>query len=133
MIKDKKTIADSSAGVRTSPLLCAVNSSETLLELYRDYTDAEKLGWMISNYNQLEKKFYNVVRENQNLKIKNEKLNKRVKEDELKYPSQLNGEKYVSVKAYFKLRERYKQMEDRFWEVVQELNTLKSNTECERL
>lgn len=133
MNSEKKVEVAPSSGNIANALLCAVNSSDTLLELYRDYTDKEKLHWIIRDYKTLEKKFRNVVLENKNLKAKNEKLNKRIKEDDLQYPSQLNGEKYVSVKAYFKLRERYKQMEDRFWEVMQELNNLKSNSDCERL
>jgi len=110
-----------------------MSQQEPLLELYREFSDKEKLGWIIRDFNLLKKRFSRLQRENNNLKVRNEKLSKKIKEDDLQYPSKLSGQTTVSVKAYFKLRERYKQMEERFWEVNQELNKLKGESTCEKL
>lgn len=112
--------------------LCQVNSSDTLLELHRKFTDKEKFSWIIKEHNSLKNKYQDLVLENKNLKIKNQKLKKQIDDDGLQYPSQFNGKYHVSVKAYSKLQERYGQLNDRFWEVMQELNKIK-NADCELL
>ena len=106
-----------------------MNSEEPLLKLHRDFTDKEKLDWLRIDYRKLEKKLSEIELENENLKIRNKKLSDKIKKDDLQFPSALNGEKTVSVKAYFKLRKMYDDLDKRFWEVIQELNQYKIKEE----
>ncbi|MES2620226.1 MAG: hypothetical protein V4615_05170 [Bacteroidota bacterium] len=107
-------------------------SADTLLELYREYSVTEKLGWIIRDYKKLEAKFKRVVTENAALKIRNEKLQQQIKDEDIKLASSLKGQKTVNVKAYMKLMRRSQMFEERVWELVQELNKLKGETD-ERL
>jgi len=77
-----------------------MSQQEPLLELYREHSDKEKLAWVIRDYNLLQKSFHRIQRENNNLKVRNEKLSKKIKEDDLQYPSKINGQTTVSVKGY---------------------------------
>jgi hypothetical protein len=108
-------------------------SQDTLLELYRDFTDKERLSWIIRDYKALERKFQNIVSENNALKIKNQKLQQQIKDEEIQLASSLKGQKTVTVKAYMKLLRRCQMFEERVWELVQERNKLKGDAECERL
>jgi regulator of replication initiation timing len=98
------------------------NSAAILLELYRYFSDKEKLNWIISDYKKLERKFKNVVSENNSLKIRNAKLKQQIKDEEIHLASSLKGQKTVTVKAYMKLLRRCQMFEERVWELVKERN-----------
>lgn len=102
-----------------------LNEDEVLLRLNRIFTEKEKLAWLAKEYNLLIRKYKIINGEKDNLVAKNIKLSKKINEDSLQYPSTLNGSTHVTVKAYMKLYERYNALDKRFWEVVQELNSLK--------
>lgn len=104
---------------------------EPLLELHRNFSDKEKLEWLISEHRILKKEFQKVVSENKTLKIENSKFRKQIKDDDLQLPSTLNGRETVTVKAYMKLRRRCGMFETRVWELVSERNRLQ--VDCERL
>lgn len=99
--------------------------NEPLLEIYRKLSDKEKLAWVRETLRELSNKYEKLKQQNVNLTKKNQKLQDKINRDSIQYPSQLNGQSFVSVKAYFKLQERYKELDKRFWEMVQELNQLK--------
>lgn len=111
----------------------APDSPDTLLELYRDFTDKEKLHWILKDYKALERKYEKAVAETKALKIKNDKLIQQMKDEEIQLASSFRGQKTVTVKAYMKLLRRCQMYEERVWELVQERNKLKGDVDCERL
>jgi uncharacterized protein YdcH (DUF465 family) len=110
-----------------------VQEPEILLELHRELTDKEKLAFLTQKFKKLVKKYKDQCWLNTKLVDERERLKKRIEEDEIKYPSTYQGGKNISVKAYFKLYEKYKDLDQRFWEVVQERNSLKNAEPCEKL
>lgn len=102
-----------------------IDDDEMLLRLNRLFTDKEKLAWLGKEYGLLRRKYKIINSEKDNLVNKNIKLSKKIHEDSLQYPSTINGSTHVTVKAYMKLYEKYKSLDKRFWELVQELNAIK--------
>lgn len=96
--------------------------TEPLLKLNSELTDKERIAILHSKLNKLEKRNDELACtiRNQNRHIS--ELKAKIAEDDLQYPSTLNGCTMVSVKAYFKLREVCKKLEQRIWEIAQELN-----------
>jgi uncharacterized protein YdcH (DUF465 family) len=108
------------------------HSVDTLLELYRELTDKEKLKWITVDYRKLEQILKNKSGRIKNLEAKVAKLEKRIKEEDMLYPKTLSGTATISVRPYFKLMDKYRELDKRFWEVVQERDRLKK-TDCEKL
>lgn len=98
---------------------------ESLLKIYRKLTGNEKLLWLSKQYDELHKNFLQVKSQRDKFREENERLRTKMREEDLQYPSQLSGKDTVTVKTYFKLREKYDALNKSFWELSQELNKLK--------
>lgn len=110
-----------------------METNEPLLKLYREFTDKEKLQSLRQKYNDLKNKYEERNSENIILQRKIKKLKEEIKADSIQYPSTLGGQTYVTVKAYFKLRKRNQELLDRLYELAQEVNKLKKDSDCEKL
>lgn len=106
---------------------------DTLLELYREYSDTEKVNWLVRDYRILERRFKQLVAKNKLLTSRIDDLQQKIKKDETDIPSVFEGSKSVSAKSYNKLKRRCQMFEERVWELVQERNKLTNNAECEKL
>ncbi len=98
-----------------------MEDEETLLKLYRDFTDKEKVDWLLSDNRGLKNKIKVIISENDRLKNKNKELQARIKEDENLYPSAIDRNNFVKAKTHNKLLKRYNELDKRFWELLHKI------------
>jgi len=104
---------------------------EPLLKLHREFTDKEKIALLRQKVRDLEIK-------NNNQQSLIQALEDKIKRQaalilsEIGTEKEIEGKKFVREKTHLKLQKRHSEMQDRFWEVVRELNALKK-VEVEKL
>ncbi len=98
-------------------------SSEPLLEIHRELSDAEKFSWLLKDHKTLIEQHKKVLAENQSLRDKNRNLSNEINEWIAEIPSSFKHEKTVSIKAFTKLHKRCEMFEKRVWELVDELKS----------
>ncbi len=107
--------------------------NETLLPIHRNFTDKEKIGLAHKKYNELERKFKNILIQNENLAYKNKQLSDKLKAYEEEIPETLNGKTEIKAQTFLRLRKRYTEMVANFWRVNDELMVFKKQIKSEQL